>query len=744
MDHVVPEDRDVARRAFATASASDEFELECRIRWLDESIHWISAKGRAYRNAMGEPVRLMGTVMDISERKRGEEALRRSEQELRSLAESMPQIVWATRPDGWNIYFNQQWVTYTGLTLEESYGEGWITPFHPDDRQRAWDAWQRATRHRDTYSLECRLRRADGVYRWWLVRGVPLFGDNDEIIKWFGTCTDIEQIKAAEQLLKESEAKFSGIISIAADAIISIDEQQRITIFNRGAEQTFGYTEAEVMGAPLDTLIPARFHAAHRLHVETFASGDAAARRMGERPMTITGVRQNGEEFPAEAAISKLQMGDKNVLTVALRDVTERTRVEMEQRFLAEAGAVLAASLDYEQTLATVAHLVVRDFADWCLIELVEEHEPGWQRKVFSREPSMAEVCAALEQLPIDRQRPCLFPSVVDTNQPLFVEHVSVDALASAAQGPEHLRVLRAVNPTSLMAVPLSRQGQLLGVLAFISSTAVRRYRQGDLRLAEALGERAAIAIENARLYKASVQAAQIRDQVLGFVAHDLRNPLGAISMQASLLRRREGETERRSRKPADTIQRAATRMNHLIQDILDVSRIEGGHLSVEPARVPAGQLVFDSVEAQGPLATSASLDLQVDVGAGLPDVWADRDRVLQVFENLIGNAAKFTKPGGRITAGAALRDREVLFWVEDTGAGIDVEEMPHVFDRLWQAQKTRRGGAGLGLQIVKGIVEGHGGRIWVESEVGVGTAFYFTLPTVEAVEAQPTRSEMH
>ena len=265
MDHVVPEDRDVARRAFAITSASDEFELECRIRWPDESIHWISVKGRAYRNPNGEPVRLMGTVVDISERKRGEEALRRSEQEFRSLAESMPQIVWATRPDGWNIYFNQQWVTYTGLTLEESYGEGWITPFHPDDRQRAWDAWQRATRYRDTYALECRLRRADGVYRWWLVRGVPLLGDNGEIIKWFGTCTDIEQIKAAEQRLKESEAKFSGIISIAADAIISIDEQQRITIFNRGAEQIFGYTEAEAIGAPLDTLIPARLREVHRL-----------------------------------------------------------------------------------------------------------------------------------------------------------------------------------------------------------------------------------------------------------------------------------------------------------------------------------------------------------------------------------------------------------------------------------------------------------------------------------------------
>ena len=184
---------------------------------------------------------------------------------------------------------------------------------------------------------------------------------------------------------------------------------------------------------------------------------------MGDRAITIVGVRKNGEEFPAEAAISKLQLGDKTLLTVALRDITERTRVEKEQRFLAEAGAVLSASLDYEQTLATVAHLVVRDFADWCLIEVVEEHEPGWQRKVVSRDPSKVEVCAVLEQLPIDRQRPYLFRSVVDTKQPVFVEQVSSDSLASVAQGPEHLRALRAVNPTSLMAVPLLEARTALG-----------------------------------------------------------------------------------------------------------------------------------------------------------------------------------------------------------------------------------------------------------------------------------------
>ena len=158
------------------------------------------------RDAEGRIYAVAGISTDITERKRAEEALleAKADLEFRSLAEAMPQIVWATRPDGWNIYFNQQWVDYTGMTLEESYGHGWNKPFHPDDQQRAWEAWQRATQYNERYSLECRLRRADGAYRWWLIRGVPMLGANGEILKWFGTCTDIEELKHAEAALQEA------------------------------------------------------------------------------------------------------------------------------------------------------------------------------------------------------------------------------------------------------------------------------------------------------------------------------------------------------------------------------------------------------------------------------------------------------------------------------------------------------------------------------------------------------------
>jgi signal transduction histidine kinase len=309
------------------------------------------------------------------------------------------------------------------------------------------------------------------------------------------------------------------------------------------------------------------------------------------------------------------------------------------------------------------------------------------------------------------------------------MEHISPEHVESVAQGPQHLQALRAVNPVSIMAAPLLMRGHLLGAIAFVSSTPSRAYGPGDLRLAEALADRAAVAIENALLYRASVNAAQLRDQVLGVVAHDLRNPLSTILNQAWLLQRQHPEPGRQPQKPVEVIHRAATRMNRLIQDLLDVALMEAGQLTIERARLSARELIVEAVEMQRSLATSSSLELHVDLDRNVPEIWGDRHRLLQVFENLIGNAIKFTQAGGRITAGAASRGHEVVFRVTDTGCGIPSENLPRVFDRFWQATRAGRQGAGIGLPITKGIVEAHGGRIWVESTQGQGTTFFFTIP---------------
>jgi len=216
---------------------------------------------------------------------------------------------------------------------------------------------------------------------------------------------------------------------------------------------------------------------------------------------------------------------------------------------------------------------------------------------------------------------------------------------------------------------------------------------------------------------------------VMGIVAHDLRNPLAAILLQASVLRRRGSEPDRRSRQPVELIERSARRMSRLIRDLLDMASIEAGTLAVECDHVAVDHLIADSATAQKALASAASLEFRLELAKDVPEVWGDRERLHQVLENLIGNAVKFTKPGGRVTVGAAAKDSGVLFWVSDTGPGIAAEHVPHVFERFWQAHKDRRSGAGLGLPIVKGIVEAHGGRIWVQSAPGRGSTFFFTIP---------------
>jgi PAS domain S-box-containing protein len=223
------------------------------------------------------------------------------------------------------------------------------------------------------------------------------------------------------------------------------------------------------------------------------------------------------------------------------------------------------------------------------------------------------------------------------------------------------------------------------------------------------------------------------RDEMLGIVAHDLRNPLSALLLKAQQLRRHGGGD------PAlDAIHRAAFRMNRLVDDLLDVARIEQGILSMRQETIEVRPFLREVVATQQGLAAARSITIDATVEGDPGEVFADRDRLAQVFENLIGNAVKFTRDGGQIHVGGADRGDEVWLWVADTGAGIPSDRVAHVFDRFWQQDDVDRRGLGLGLMIVKGIVEAHGGRVWVESEVGAGSTFFLALPKPHLRAALP------
>ena len=282
----------------------------------------------------------------------------------------------------------------------------------------------------------------------------------------------------------------------------------------------------------------------------------------------------------------------------------------------------------------------------------------------------------------------------------------------------------------SLIAVPVAPRGQSVGAIVLATLGDSRRYHPSDLEAAEELARRASIAVDNVRLYGEAQEALRAREDLLAIVSHDLRNPLGVVLASSSLLLKSSlpPEKEGRARRQVEAIQRAGNRMNRLIRDLLDFASIQGGRLSVTLRPRDAAAIVSEVLEALEPLAASKTLRLANETAGDLC-VSCDHDRVVQLLSNVIGNAIKFTPDGGTITVRATRDGTEVRFAVVDNGPGIPAEELPHVFDRYYQARRKNREGIGLGLSIARGIVEAHGGRIWVESEEGRGSTFFFTLP---------------
>jgi PAS domain S-box-containing protein len=537
-------------------------------------------------------------------------------------------------------------------------------------------------------------------------------------------------VDPSAQLLR---AQFERMVEISADAIVSVDERQRIILFNSGAESIFGYGRHEVLGKALEMLIPGRFTTYHRAHMQAFAAGPDAARRMGER-QEIAGLRKNGEEFPAEASISRLETPAGQIYTVVLRDVTERKRSEDTQRFLADSSAVLARSLDYRTTLAGLARVALPHLADWCVIDVLQEGRLV-RIEAAHHDPAVDPLVQCLKGFPPEAARAHPSVTVVETGEPELIEDVSDALIQAIASNEEHAQVLRQLEPRSLLVVPLVARGRTLGALGLFSARPGRRYGPDDRLLAVELGRRAALAVDNARLYQEAREAVAARDEVLSIVSHDLGNPLSAIRVSARVLDRfLDGGEIELARPQLDGIRTAALQMERLIKDLLEVRRIEMGRLRLVPRPEPVQQMVAEAVQSLRAVAEEQGVTLESHVEDGLPaTIRADADRIQQVFSNLVGNALRYTAPGGVVTVGARTSEDGVVFSVSDTGPGIPAEDLPRVFDRFWQARQQGSHGLGLGLAIAKGITEAHGGRVAVDSELGRGSRFSFTIPLGEA-----------
>ncbi|WP_438012041.1 GAF domain-containing sensor histidine kinase [Sorangium sp. So ce321] len=406
-----------------------------------------------------------------------------------------------------------------------------------------------------------------------------------------------------------------------------------------------------------------------------------------------------------------------------------------EAAFLAEAGAVLSESLDYETKFARLGRLCVRGLSDWCAIDIVEGRE---LRRVAvahrdpTKEPMLLEM---VRRYPPRWDSPHPAIAALRTGEPVLTPELTDDVLRVICHDDEHVRLARALGTRTGISVPLIARGQTLGVLSLACGTLGRRYGHADLGLAVELGRRAAIAIDNARLYRASQEAVRARSEFLTVATHELNTPLTSLTLAVQSLRRaaplgRVIDPQVLDRR-LELVARQGTRLTRLIHDLLDVSHLDTGPLVLERTDVDFGALVREVAERFEADLAGARCSVSIQTGAPACGRW-DRSCLDRVVTNLLSNAIKFgTGKPIEIAVGAERGTARLV--VRDHGIGIAPEQRDRIFGRFERAVSERHyGGLGLGLYISRRIVEEHGGSIRCESRPGAGATFIVELPCAE------------
>jgi PAS domain S-box-containing protein len=416
-----------------------------------------------------------------------------SEDFLRTMIQEIPILAWSCRPDGSAEFLNQRWLDYTGLSLDEGLGWGWKSAIHCDDLGKLMATWLDLLARGAQGQEEARLRRFDGAYRWFLFCAVPVRDAHGNVVRWFGTNTDIEDLKRAEEAVRGAKARLAGVLEIAQDAIVSVDSNQRIILSNQGAQRIFGYAQAEILGKPLDLLLPQRLANLHRKHLEEFSRSPDVARTMGQR-REVSGRRKDGSEFPAEASISKLDLDGELVFTAILRDITERKRTE--QRLLTQhtVTQVLAEAATLEEATPKILQAVCECLA-WDVGALwIVDREMGVLRCVefWHKETVAVQQFEAISRETTFTPGVGLPGRVWSSHKPAYIPDVldDVNFLRASIAAREGFH--------AAFAFPILLGGDVLGVIDFFSHE-IRQPDQELLDMMATLGSQIGQFIERKR-----------------------------------------------------------------------------------------------------------------------------------------------------------------------------------------------------------------------------------------------------
>jgi PAS domain S-box-containing protein len=579
-------------------------------------------------------------------------------------------------------------------------------------------------------SSEVRLDRLDRAPSWWRwsVRALPSTdrtGGRDLLV----LATDVTEQVTARRRVEEDRRRLEAVLEALPVGVVIADRDGRIVETNEAARAIWGGvlpgSPGRIVGSWTDSGIP--------LRAEDWALARALSR--GERAggELVDVERADGGRATVLTGAVPIRGGGGAIVgaVAAFQDVSELRRAQRRERILFDAGAVLAETLELDEAASRLARFAVPLVADYCGID--EVLPDGTLRLVALAHPDPAqeaEARAVVTRLGAAGGRALVRRALagrVTVHVPdLAAAHDDVD-------GAEHLAELRRLGVRSWIAVPLVASGTTVGLLTLATADSGRTLDADDARLAEELGGRAAQALENARLFGAVQAAVRARDDVLSVVSHDLRNPLGVVTLGARVIAALPAAPDalERARANGRRIQAAAERMGRLIGDLLDLAALREGRLAVSRAACAPADLLREAVEESRGAAAARGLELAFHAAPGLPPVACDHGRVLQILGNLVSNAVKATERG-HVRVSAARSGGEVEFEVADSGPGISPEEQARLFERFSRGSNAGYPGTGLGLAIARGLVEAHGGRIWVESRPGEGATFRFTLPVLD------------
>ncbi len=570
--------------------------------------------------------------------------------------------------------------------------------------------------------------RASGQERWSILKSTPSFNGDGSLKFVINVFQDITERKLAEDALRISHEWFSTTLTSIGDAVIATDRRSDVTFLNPIAERITGWSSEEARGKPLDAVFRIINEQTRRRIENPVAKVLREGVVVGLANHTLL-IRKDGSEIAIDDSAAPIRNSKGDVVGVVLvfRDVEEKRREEERRRYVHDAVARLSSSLNYEETLQAVAQLAVPHIADWCGVDVVQEDGSTKQVAVAHVDPEKVALARELSRrYPTARNSPRGLPEVLRTGKTEWAKEIPDDLLIAATVDEEHLRITRSLGLKAYIIAPMIARGRVVGAISFVAADRVRTFDEKDVQLAEMVAERAAVALDNARLYHESHEAANLREQLLSIVSHDLRNPLSAIVVAAAILKRKLSDLPEVA-KTAERISTSAERMHRLIGQLLDFSRASmGGGLPIDLRDTVLNDVVHGVVDELRTVRPETPI--LIEETETIRGVW-DPDRLAEVMSNLVGNALEHGD-GTAISLKLRREQDDVVIEIHNRGEPIPAGLLPHLFDAFRRGRDERKSeGAGLGLYIARSIVAAHKGHIGVESSREQGTRFTVRLP---------------